>query len=141
MKQVCWDFAKGGVPDIWVDPKLAERKLELQQGAMYNLLHLALMGGYQGEAAVENFWDWAHPAEQGGEGNFETLLLSLVVEANYPSGECGMISPDTLDGKLTPEQAQAIFEQDEPEIVLLAGGTDAGGDSETQLDNAQVLAD
>ena len=48
VKQVCWDYAKGGVPNIWADPKLAGRKLELQQGAMYNLLHLAILGGYAG---------------------------------------------------------------------------------------------
>ncbi|RME84381.1 MAG: hypothetical protein D6775_05630, partial [Caldilineae bacterium] len=98
VKQVCWDFAKGGVPNIWADPKLANRKLELQQGAMYNLLHLALMGGYEGEVTVDNFWDWARPPEEGDGGrNFETMLLSLIDEANYPSGECGLISPDTLD--------------------------------------------
>ena len=98
VKQVCWDFAKGGVPNIWADPKLAARKLELQQGAMYNLLHMALLGGYEGAATVENFWDWANPPAEGDAGrNFETLLLNLIDEANYASGECGLISPDTLD--------------------------------------------
>lgn len=98
VKQVCWDFAKGGVPNIWADPKLAARKLELQQGAMYNLLHLALLGGYDGQATVANFWLWARPAQEGDGGhNFETLLLDLIAEEHYPGGECGLISPDTLD--------------------------------------------
>ncbi|MCP4165114.1 MAG: hypothetical protein GY759_04375 [Chloroflexi bacterium] len=98
VKQVCWDFGKGSVPNIWTDPELAERKLELQRGAMYNLLHLALLGGYDGQVAVSDFWDWADPPADGdNEHNFETLLLSLVDDRNYPSGECGMISPDTLD--------------------------------------------
>lgn len=98
VKQVCWDFAKGGVPNIWADPKLAARKLELQQGAMYNLLHLALLGGYEGRATVANFWDWAQaPREGDGGRNFETLLIDLIDENNYASGECGLISPDTLD--------------------------------------------
>jgi uncharacterized protein (TIGR01319 family) len=98
VKQVCWNFAKGGVPNLWADPKLAERKLELQRGAMYNLLHLALLGGYDGGCTVENFVAYAKPPAEGDDGrNFETLLLSLVDEANYPSGECGLISPDTLD--------------------------------------------
>ncbi len=97
-KQVCWDFAKGGVPNIWADPRLAARKFELQQGAMYNLLHLALLGGYEGELTVENFRDWSQPPREGdGARNFETMLLTLIDEANYPSGECGLISPDTLD--------------------------------------------
>lgn len=98
VKQVCWDFAKGGVPNIWADPKLAARKLELQQSAMYNLLHLALLGGYDGPATVANFWEWAQPPQEGDGGrNFETLLLSLIDEQSYPSRECGLISPDTLD--------------------------------------------
>ncbi len=98
VKQVCWDFAKGGVPNIWSDPKLAARKLELQQGAMYNLLHLAILGGYNGPVNWENFWDYAQAPQDDDEGrNFATLLLSLVDEANYPSGDCGLISPDTLD--------------------------------------------
>ncbi|MBP8122561.1 MAG: glutamate mutase L [Caldilineaceae bacterium] len=98
VKQVCWDFAKGGVPNIWADPVLGKRKLELQQGAMYNLLHLAILGGYEGECTVENFADYAQlPAEGDGGRNFETMLLSLVDDNNYASGECGMISPDTLD--------------------------------------------
>ncbi|NOX61706.1 MAG: hypothetical protein GXP42_07145, partial [Chloroflexi bacterium] len=98
VKQVCWDFVKGEPPNIWQDPKLMARKLELQQGAMYNLLHLALMGGYEGQVTVDNFWEWAHRPRPGDGGrNFETMLLDLIDEANYPSGECGMISPDVLD--------------------------------------------
>lgn len=98
VKQVCWDFVKGGIPNIWADAKLADRKLELQQGAMYNLLHLALLGGYEGRATVANFWDWAQAPHEGDGGRtFETLLLDLIDENNYASGECGLISPDTLD--------------------------------------------
>jgi uncharacterized protein (TIGR01319 family) len=98
VKQVCWDFGKGGVPNLWADPKLAERKLELQRSAMYNLLHLAILGGYDGECTVDNFTHYAQPpSPMDGGRNFQTLLLSLVDDANYPGGDCGMISPDTLD--------------------------------------------
>ena len=98
VKQVCWDFAKGGVPQIWADPKLAARKLELQRGAMYTLFHLAMLGGYEGEVTLDNFREWAYsPMERDGCCNFEMMLLSLIDEANYPSGDCGLISPDTLD--------------------------------------------
>ncbi len=34
----------------------------------------------------------------------------------------------------------AIYEQDQPEIILQAGGVDFGGDTETQLHNARLLA-
>lgn len=98
VKQVCWDFAKGGVPQIWADPKLASRKRYLKQAAMYNLLHLALLGGYEGDITVANFREFAlPPMEADACCNFETMLLSLIDESNYPSGECGLISPDSLD--------------------------------------------
>ncbi len=98
VKQVCWDFAKGGVPNIWADPQLAARKLELQRAALYNLLHLAILGGYEGECTIANFEAYAHPPhEEDGGRNFESMLLSLVDESSYAGGECGLISPDTLD--------------------------------------------
>lgn len=96
-KQVCWDFVKGNVPQIWSDPKMKTRIQELKQGAMYNVLHTALLGGYNGPATPENFWDWAKEPSENHEKNFETLLISLVDEANYPTGACGVISGDTLD--------------------------------------------
>jgi hypothetical protein len=46
----------------------------------------------------------------------------------------------TYEGRLSTRQARAIYERDEPEIILLAGGTDNGGDTETQLHNARKLA-
>jgi hypothetical protein len=47
---------------------------------------------------VANFREYAlPPMEADACCNFETMLLSLIDEANYPSGECGLISPDTLD--------------------------------------------
>jgi hypothetical protein len=47
---------------------------------------------------------------------------------------------NSYEGTLTEEQAQAIYEQDQPEIILQAGGVDLGGDAETQLHNARLLA-
>jgi len=97
VKQVCWDFVKGNVPDIWSDPVLKARKLELKQGAMYNVLHGAILGGYEGAISPENFWDWAKEPEQDPEKNFESMLLSLIDESNYATGSCGVIAGDTLD--------------------------------------------
>ncbi len=96
-KQVCWDFIKGNVPQIWSDPSMKGRIKELKQGAMYNVLHAAIMGGYSGPATPENFWDWAQEPSENAEKNYETLLLSIVDEANYPTNTCGVISGDTLD--------------------------------------------
>ncbi len=97
VKQVCWDFAKGNVPDIWSDPVVMERIKELKQGAMYNLLHAAIIGGYEGPIRPENFDDWAKEPKVDREQNYETMLLSLIDEANYPTGICGLIAGDTLD--------------------------------------------
>jgi hypothetical protein len=46
----------------------------------------------------------------------------------------------TYEGRLSAKQARAIYKQDQPEIILLAGGTDQGGDAETQSHNARMLA-
>ena len=96
-KQVCWDFIKGTVPPIWNDPVMQARIQELKQGAMYNVLHAALLGGYAGLVTPENFWDWAHEPSENSERNYETLLLSIINEANYPTGDCAVIGGDTLD--------------------------------------------
>lgn len=97
VKQVCWDFAKGNVPQIWSDPTMRARIEELKNGAMYNVLHAALVGGYSGPITPENFWDWAKERSEDAEKNYETMLLSLIDEANYPTGGCGVIAGDTLD--------------------------------------------
>jgi uncharacterized protein (TIGR01319 family) len=97
VKQVCWDFVKGNVPQIWSDPAMRSRIRELKQGAMYNVLHAAILGGYNGPATVQDFWEWAKEPEEDPQKNFETLLLSLIDEANYPTGGCGLIAGDTLD--------------------------------------------
>ena len=97
VKQVCWDFAKGNVPQIWQEPLVKERIIELKQAAMYNVLHGAILGGYEGPIRPENFCDWAKEPDEDPEMNFETMLLSLIDEANYPTGTCGLISSDSLD--------------------------------------------
>ncbi|MBI5030162.1 MAG: glutamate mutase L [Chloroflexi bacterium] len=96
-KQVCWDFAKGHVPNIWADPWVRQRIAELKRGAMYNVLHAALLGGYDGPVTVANFNEWAKESSEDTEKNYETLLLSLANEAHYSTGTCGVISPDALE--------------------------------------------
>ena len=97
VKQVCVDFAKGNVPHIWEDPTIKERITELKQGAMYNVLHGALLGGYEGPIRPENFFDWANEPQEDPQKNFGTMLLSLIDEANYSTSICGLIAADSLD--------------------------------------------
>jgi uncharacterized protein (TIGR01319 family) len=97
VKQVCLDFAKGHVPQVWEEPLVKSRILELKQTVMYNVLHGALLGGYEGPICAENFSEWARDPAEDPEQNFETMLLSLIDEANYSTGTCGLISGDTLD--------------------------------------------
>ncbi|MEW6524049.1 MAG: glutamate mutase L [Bacillota bacterium] len=105
VKQVIRDFRRGAQPDVFADPALVARKEELKRGAMYNLLHLALLGGYEGRVTPSTFPLWAvAPAESAArpdvdqrDMNYETLLLELVDEANYPTGTVAMLSADTLD--------------------------------------------
>jgi uncharacterized protein (TIGR01319 family) len=97
VKQVCWDFAKGHVPQIWDEPLIKRRIGELKYNAMYNVFHGALMGGYDGPITLDNWSEWAKVPEENRDKNFETMLLSLIDEANYPTGTCGLIAADTLD--------------------------------------------
>lgn len=96
-KQVCWDFAKGHVPNIWVDPWVRDRIAELKKSAMYNVLHGAILGGYEGAVTVENFPEWAREKSEDPERNYETMLLSIADEASYSTKTCGVISPDALE--------------------------------------------
>ena len=96
-KQVCWDFAKGHVPNIWADPWVRQRIAELKRGAMYNILHAALLGGYEGPVTVTNFNAWAKESSEDAEHNYETMLLSFANEAHYSTNSCGVISPDALE--------------------------------------------
>jgi len=97
VKQVCWDFAKGDVPQIWDEPLVKARIKELKKNVMYNVLHGAILGGYEGPVRPENYREWAKEVAEDPEKNYETLLLSLIDESNYPTGVCGLIAADTLD--------------------------------------------
>ena len=134
-KQVCWDFKKGNVPNIWADPVLQKRKRELKEGAMYNILHGALLGGYRGPVTVENFWEWAHEPAEDPEKNFETMLLSFVDENNYRTGICGLISPDTMDLGLQTGLYQA------PHITVIDRRYELAGDCRTKVVDGMCRAD
>lgn len=93
---------EGNQEYIWLDPQIKARVAELKQSAMYSLLHLALMAGYEGKVSLQNFDDWA-----GAPDGYEAMLLDLIDEDNYPSGNCDLISPDNLDLSLQTGLCQA----------------------------------
>lgn len=134
-KQVCWDFQKGHVPDIWSDPVLKSRKRELKEGAMYNVLHGALLGGYRGPVTVENFRDWAKEPHEDPERNFETMLLSFTDENNYRTGTCGLISPDSMDLGLQIGLYQA------PHITVIDRRYELSGACRTKVVNGMCRVD
>jgi len=104
-KQSFREYKRAPLKDIWNIPSVSARKEELKKGAMYNIFHLALMGGYEGEVTLENFSKFAVSKEvstkrektEEQKMNYETMLLDLIDGKNYPSGECNMISADNLD--------------------------------------------
>jgi uncharacterized protein (TIGR01319 family) len=134
-KQVCWDFIKGHVPDIWADPVLKGRKRELKEGAMYNVLHGALLGGYRGPVTVENFWDWAKEPAENPDRNFETMLLSFADERNYRTGACGVISGDAMDLGLQTGLYQA------PHITVIDRRYELSGACRTKVVEGMCRAD
>jgi uncharacterized protein (TIGR01319 family) len=121
VKQVVKDFYLGEQPDIHADPKFRERKNELKTGVMYNVLHLALMGGYEGRVTRENFQTWAVSKEEAvrrsdpeeKEMHFESMLLDLIDDNSYRGGLCGIVSADTLDLALQTGLCQA------PQLTVL----------------------
>lgn len=143
VKQVFEDFSRDDKPDIWHDPRLLGRKRRLKLGAMYNLLHFALLGGYEGPVTLDNFFAWAvspedaqkrdHPREW--KRNYETMLLSFIDESNYPSGHCGMISADTLDLALQVGLFQA------PQITVLDKRYEVVGKCRTKIVDGGCVID
>jgi uncharacterized protein (TIGR01319 family) len=80
------------------------------------------------------------------KGGLKVVTVALSREESGFAAELAALTAGakvvgSYDGKLTPRQARDIFREDQPEIVLIVGGTDAGGDSETQLHNVRLLAD
>ena len=80
------------------------------------------------------------------KGGLKVATVSLVKEESGFAAELAALTAGaklvgTYDGRLSSEQARAIYEHDQPEIILLVGGTNLGGDKETQLHNARMLAE
>jgi uncharacterized protein (TIGR01319 family) len=79
------------------------------------------------------------------KGGLKMVTVSMVQEESGFAADLAALTAgakllNSYDGWLSEEQARAIYEQDQPEIILQAGGVDFGGDTETQLHNARLLA-
>jgi uncharacterized protein (TIGR01319 family) len=80
------------------------------------------------------------------KGGLKMVTVSLVkAESGFAADLAALTAGAKLlnsyGDKLTEEQARQIYEVDQPEIILLTGGVDRGGDTETQLHNARLLAE
>ena len=80
------------------------------------------------------------------KGGLKMVTVSLVkAESGFAADLAALTAGAKLlnsyDNKLTAAQARQIYEVDQPEIILLTGGVDRGGDTETQLHNARLLAE
>ncbi|PKP60934.1 hypothetical protein CVT91_04150 [Candidatus Atribacteria bacterium HGW-Atribacteria-1] len=63
-KQTFEEYYRTPLPEVWQIPAVVARKEELKKGAMYNIFHLALMGGYEGKVNLENFFEYAVSPEE-----------------------------------------------------------------------------
>ncbi len=80
------------------------------------------------------------------KGGLKMVTVTLVKEESGFATELAALTAGaklvgTYTGKLSTKQAREIYRKDQPEIILIAGGTDQGGDIETQLHNARMLAE
>lgn len=141
IKQVFKDFDKGAQPDIWSDPRVIARKEELKKGAMYNMLHLALMAGYEGKVNLQNFEIYAVSKEEAEkrredqDKHYKTMLLDLIDEEKYPTKTCAMISADNLDLALQIGLFQA------PQITVVDKRYEYTGKCRTKMVNGACRID
>jgi len=80
------------------------------------------------------------------KGGLKMVNVSLVETESGEAAELAALTAgakllNTYAGELSTEDVRAIFEDDQPEIILITGGVDYGGDTQTQLHNARALAD
>lgn len=143
VKGVIADFYRSAQPDIFSDPRVVERKNELKKGAMYNLLHLAIMGGYEGRVTLDNFFDWAVDPEEASkrenpedrEKHFESMLIDLINEENYPTKTCGLMAPDNLELALQIGLFQA------PQVTVIDKRYEIVGKCRTKMVNGTCRID
>jgi uncharacterized protein (TIGR01319 family) len=119
-------------------------------------LRLSLAEGLGVKEECEQRGDWVPLSREmskfdiklpcsSAKGGLKMVTVSLVKEESGFAADLAALTAgakllNSYEGKLSEEQAQAIYKEGQPEIILLAGGVDNGGDTETQLHNARMLA-
>jgi len=142
-KQTIEEYDRTPIPEIWQIPDVIARKEELKRGAMYNIFHLALMGGYEGKINLENFFEYAVSPEEARQRekavdqkkNYQTMLLEFIEGKNYPSGQCDMISADNLDLALQVGLFQA------PQVTVIDKRYELSGMCKTKIENGACRID
>ncbi|MFZ5944721.1 MAG: glutamate mutase L [Bacillota bacterium] len=143
VKNIFKNFKRSVQPDIFGDSRVDARKKDLKQGAMYNILHLAVMGGYEGQVTFDNFYEWAvdvqealtrkNPVDQ--EKHFENMLLDFINEENYPTKSCGLMTPDNLELALQVGLFQA------PQITVIDKRYELVGKCRTKMLDGKCVID
>ena len=119
-------------------------------------IRIGLANGLGVLEACQERGDWKPLAQKMSEfavrlpcssakGGLKMVTVALVEEESGFAAELAALTAGaklvgSYAGRLSAKQARAIYRQDQPEIILLAGGTDDGGDTETELHNARMLA-
>jgi uncharacterized protein (TIGR01319 family) len=80
------------------------------------------------------------------KGGLKMVTVSLTKDESGFAAELASLTAGakllaSYEGKLAPEQAKTVYTVDQPEIILLTGGVNEGGDVDTQLHNARMLAE
>jgi uncharacterized protein (TIGR01319 family) len=94
-------------------------------------------GGWQPLEQAMSQFDVRLPCSSA-KGGLKMVTVSLVKQESGFAADIAALTAgakllNSYDSKLAPQQAWRIYEDDRPEIILLAGGVDYGGDTETQI--------
>jgi len=84
-------------------------------------------------------------ASSSAKGGLKIVTVSAVEQESGKAAELAAFKAGgkilaSYNGKLTAKQAQNIYQKDQPEIILLTGGVDKGGNTEIVIHNAKKLA-
>ena len=143
VKQVIKNFNRYEQFDPFSDQKLLARKEEIKLGAMYNIFHFALLGGYEGKINHENFFDYAISPERASKRelishkakNYETMLLDFLDDSNYPNNLSAFINPDAMDLALQTGLFQA------PQVTVVDRRYELTGACRTKILNGACVID
>ncbi len=84
-------------------------------------------------------------ASSSAKGGLKTVTVAASSESHKPAElaafKAGGKILASYTGKLTKEQAQKIYQKDKPELILLTGGVNRGGNTDIVEHNARQIAE